>query len=133
MKIENKPVNFEDARGQIRDIFPTGAPDCVTMITSKAGAVRGNHLHKLSTQYAFLVSGRMWAFSRMDGDEKVDRHEFLPGDLLTHVPNEAHAYVAEVDSIFLAFAEGLRKGEDYEKDTHRVASLVDAWNAQNSV
>lgn len=133
MKITHKPINFEDARGAIRDIFPTGAPDCVTVITSAPGAIRGNHLHRLSTQYTYVVSGRMWAYTR-GPDGRVEREALEPGDLLEHPPCEAHAF--EVSSytgestVFLAFADGLRKGSDYEQDTERVPSLVDAWRAQ---
>jgi hypothetical protein len=40
MKLEHKPVNFEDARGTIRDIFVRSPKDCVTIITSAKGAIR---------------------------------------------------------------------------------------------
>ena len=133
MKFEHKPINFADGRGAIRDIFASAAPECVTLITSNPGAVRGNHLHKRSTQHAFVVSGTMTAFSRIGGDDApVTRIELIAGDIVTHEPGEAHAYFATEPTVFLAFAEGLRKGEDYEKDTFRVPSLVDAWIAQDA-
>ena len=69
MKFEHKPINFADGRGAIRDIFASAAPECVTLVTSNPGAVRGNHLHKQSTQHAFVVSGTMTAFSRIGGDD----------------------------------------------------------------
>lgn len=126
MNITHLPTNFEDARGAIRDIFATGSPDCVTVITTKAGAVRGNHYHKVSIQHAYVVSGRMVVFSRDPNQVgRVDRYEMVPGDLVLHAPMEEHAYLALEDTVFLAFAEGLRKGEDYEKDTYRVEPLFD--------
>lgn len=126
MKITTKPINFRDHRGIIRDIFATGAPDCITLITSASGSVRGNHLHKLSTQHAFVVSGYMIAFSRDLETGEVEKTGLGPGDMVTHHPNEEHAYLAIDDVVFLAFAEGVRKGERYEEDTYRVPPLFDA-------
>lgn len=126
MNITHRPINFEDARGAIRDIFPTNAPSCVTVITTKKGAVRGNHYHKVSIQHAYVVSGRMVVFCREPNQAgRVDSYEMVPGDVVMHVPMEEHAYIALEDTVFLAFAEGLRQGEDYEKDTYRVDPLFD--------
>lgn len=121
-------MNFEDARGAIRDIFPNTAPECVTLITTKSGAIRGNHKHLVSTQHTFVVSGMLETYSRVDGE--LSLVIMKPGDLMTHEPGEEHAYRASSDVVFLAFAEGLRKGDDYEKDTVRVSSLVEAWNSR---
>ena len=115
----------------ITDVFPRNAPDCVTLIRSREGSVRGNHVHHFSKQSALVVSGCMAAYSRASQTSPVERHDLYPGDLVTHPPGEEHAYVAISDVILIAFADGLRKGDDYEKDTHRVPSLVDAWDAQN--
>lgn len=120
MRVEHKPINFEDDRGAIRDIFTDGGKEAVTVITSVKGAVRGNHYHKRSVQYVFVVSGKLAAYSQKLGEKTIERHMLGAGDLIIHEPNEVHAFVAEEDTVFLAFAEGLRKGEDYEKDTYRV-------------
>ena len=125
MKVTTKPINFKDDRGVIRDIFANGAPDCVTLITSAAGSVRGNHLHKLSTQHAFVVSGYMLAFTRDPETGELERIPLVAGDMITHHPNEAHAYLAIDDVVFLAFAEGVRQGERYEEDTYRVEPMFD--------
>ena len=131
MNITHRPINFEDSRGSICDIFATGAPDCVTVITTKAGAVRGNHFHQLSTQHAYVVSGRMFVYCRKPHHTNVERYEMEAGDIVIHEAMEEHAYLASEDTVFLAFASGLRKGEDYEKDTYRVPSLIDAYAAQS--
>jgi len=41
-------------------------------------------------------------------------------DLISHKPFEAHAFKAITKSIMLAFADGLRGGKNYEKDTFRL-------------
>jgi quercetin dioxygenase-like cupin family protein len=126
VSIIHRPINWEDERGVIRDIFPTGSPESVTLITNARGAVRGNHYHRISSQYAFVVSGRMLAFTRSESDlGDVTRHEMSPGDMILHRPGESHAYLALENTIFIVFAEGVRKGVDYERDTHRVEPLFD--------
>lgn len=131
MNVTHKPVNHTDTRGEIRDIFPRAAPECVTLITSGPGAVRGNHLHERSTQHTYVVFGSMLAYSRPAGATEIECRAIGPGDLLRHDPGEAHAFVAQEYTVFLAFAEGLRKGDDYEKDTIRLPSLVAAYEAQS--
>ena len=39
-------ASFKDKRGQIFDIFVNSPKDHCALITSKKGAVRGNHFHK---------------------------------------------------------------------------------------
>ena len=41
-------------------------------------------------------------------------------DLITHKPFIAHAFKAKTKSKMLAFADGLRGGKNYEKDTFRL-------------
>jgi quercetin dioxygenase-like cupin family protein len=132
MNIEHRPINFEDARGTIRDIFVRNPKDTCTIITSKKGAVRGNHVHKLSTQYTYVVSGQLTMLSQKPGETNVERHILKPGDLMIHDPNEAHAMTADEDTTFLAFADGLRGGEDYEKDTFRLDVPLQDLLAANS-
>ena len=120
MKIEHRPINFEDARGSIRDIFAREPKDTCTIIVSKKGSVRGNHYHKLSTQYTYIVSGQLTMLSQKVGETAIEKHVFREGDVMTHEPNEAHALIADEDTVFLAFADGLRGGADYEQDTIRL-------------
>ncbi|MFH1077814.1 MAG: cupin domain-containing protein [Patescibacteria group bacterium] len=114
------PINFEDGRGSIRDIFAREPKDTCTIIVSKKGAVRGNHYHKQSTQYTYVVSGQLTMLSQKVGETAIEKHVLREGDMMTHGPNEAHAMTADEDTTFLAFADGLRGGEDYEKDTFRL-------------
>ena len=45
-------------------------------------------------------------------------------DLITHKPFIAHAFKAKTKSKMLAFADGLRGGKNYEKDTFRLKKLI---------
>ncbi|OGZ64150.1 MAG: hypothetical protein A3A98_04185 [Candidatus Staskawiczbacteria bacterium RIFCSPLOWO2_01_FULL_40_39] len=125
MKIEHKKINFKDKRGTITDIFTNAPKDHATLIFSKKGAVRGNHYHKKSTQYTFVVSGQMTMYSQKVGAKKINKHTLKANDMMVHKPMEIHTMVATKDTIFLAFADGLRGGKDYEKDTYRIESPLE--------
>lgn len=116
----HKQINFEDARGTITDIFVKEPKEHCTIIFTKKGAVRGNHYHKLSRQHDFIVSGRMEVYGQHVGEEKISTTVVGPNDLLVWEPNEAHEFVALEDTIFITFVDGVRGGDDFEKDTFRL-------------
>lgn len=120
MKIEHKKINFKDKRGTITDIFVDETKNHCTIILSKKGSVRGNHYHKKSTQYTFVVSGQLTMLSQKVGQKKIYKHVLSANDMMIHKPLEIHALIADKDTIFLAFADGVRGGKDYEKDTYRI-------------
>ena len=124
MKLVHKETAFEDERGRILDILENGVIDSVTIISSKKGAVRGNHYHKESVQYTFVLKGEMMLFTQMPGEE-TEVTVLGPGDLAFTPPLERHALVARKDSEFLALTRGPRRGQNYEQDTYRLEkSLV---------
>ena len=53
MNLKKIDVNFQDERGDITDILANEPIEFVTMISSKAGSVRGNHYHKETYQWLF--------------------------------------------------------------------------------
>jgi hypothetical protein len=120
MDISHPPVAFEDDRGQIIDVVEALDFNYATVITTRKGVTRGNHYHEKTTQWVYLLRGRLMAHSRMPGGEVV-RGILEPGDLIKNVPREHHALTALEDSQFLVLTAGLRGGKDYEKDTYRLA------------
>lgn len=120
MKIEKKKVNFEDARGTIMDIFESQPKEHCTIIHSNKNSVRGNHYHKQTVQYDFMVQGRMLALHCQLGSDTVEEHVLEPGDLVEWQPNEVHEFIALDDVIFITFHNGPRGGDNYENDTFRV-------------
>lgn len=125
MKVIHKKINFQDSRGSIRDIFVDDPKSHCTIIFSKKGAVRGNHYHKKSTQYTYVVRGKLLMLSQKVGKSKIYRHTLKDGDLMVHKPREIHAMKALSDTTFLAFADGVRGGKKgYEADTIRVEPLI---------
>lgn len=114
---------YEDVRGIIHDIIP-GPIDQVTEIFTRAGAVRGNHIHQETTQWTYVVSGKMLFGTRkssgMDGNDLPHYVIGGPGALITEHPGMPHAWRALEDTLVLVFTRGPRSGEAYESDTQRL-------------
>jgi quercetin dioxygenase-like cupin family protein len=107
---------FEDERGVIRDLLEN--IDAITEIFTRAGAVRGNHVHQLTTQWTYVVSGVMtFAWTEDDG---THTREGAAGELVTEQPGIPHAWRAETDCVVLVFTRGPRSGQAYETDTQRL-------------
>lgn len=122
MKKTRCDINFQDDRGTITDIFTRSPKDHITIIFSKKGSVRGSHYHKRSTQYTFVISGRLTILSRGIDAADITEDAVGPYEMMTHAPNEIHTIIAEEDTLFLACADGVRGGKDYEEDTFRVSA-----------
>jgi quercetin dioxygenase-like cupin family protein len=113
---------FEDERGVIQDIL-AGPIDQVTQIFTRKGCVRGNHVHKETTQWTYIVSGIMWV-AKDRGDGLIESHRAGAGELICEASGVPHAWRAVEDSLVLVFTRGPRSGENYEKDTIRLAEPI---------
>ena len=59
-KSENSlKTNFKDNRGIIVDILENENINAITYITIKKGKIRGNHYHKKTYQWNYVISGKM--------------------------------------------------------------------------
>ena len=112
------PDRFEDDRGVIQDLI--GANDGVTEIFTRAGAIRGNHVHHRTTQWAYVVSGRLLIVT--DNGEFRGHHEYGPGEMACEAPGIPHAWKALEDTTVLVITKGPRAGEAYETDTERLGT-----------
>ena len=117
---------FTDARGTITDIFYKINANHACLITNAPGAIRGNHYHKHTTQYTYILTGNLVYYSKPVNSNDLPE-EFLAkkGDFIISEPNEIHAWRTGPEGCTLiAFAQGPRGGEDYENDTVRVESII---------
>lgn len=110
---------FEDDRGVIQDLL-SDSVDAITYIFTRRGAVRGNHTHNETTQWTYIIDGRMLMTSRAPGGVLLTR-EHGPGELVCDRPGTAHAWEALVDTEVLVFTQGPRSGANYEDDVQRLA------------
>lgn len=120
MHVVKAETAYADKRGNISDLLNFKQPviDSVTRIRSFAGAIRGNHYHKETAQWTYIVKGK----TRVVTVEADKRQEEIccSGDTIHHRPGEAHAFEALEDTEWLVFTKGPRSGKDYESDTFRL-------------
>jgi quercetin dioxygenase-like cupin family protein len=111
--------SFVDGRGEIRDMLREAELDGVTFISTKRGGVRGNHYHRETSQWTYVITGRLRWVTQREGEEPEE--EIVgPGSFVLSPPDERHAMIAEEDSTMIVFTRGPRSGAYYESDTIRL-------------
>lgn len=104
----------KDKRGIIKDLM-VGKDWSVTYITFKKGAVRGNHVHKVTGQLDFCVKGKL----------KCEDGSILPKGNVRFVQKTIpHAYIALEDSELISVCSGVRIGKNYSKDTYALQTSL---------
>ncbi len=111
---------FVDKRGKIHNLID--APfTSAAVITSKKGAVRGNHYHKTDYHYCWLQSGGMIYLHRPVGSTaKPKRWTIKPGQMFYTPPLYEHAMHFTKASVLFVFAKNNRETAHYEADTVRI-------------
>ena len=112
---------FVDERGEIQNLVdaPLGS---ALVITSKRGAIRGNHYHNTDFHYCWLQRGRMVYAHRPAGSrEEYQRWVIKPGQLCYTPPMYEHIMEFTEDSVIFAVSRNSRTMADYERDTVRLA------------
>ena len=114
---------FVDKRGFIVDILYNTKINHVALIKSNKKSIRGNHFHKKTIQYTYVLDGKLYYFKKKG--RSYQKKILKKGDLIKTMPLEIHAFkfLAKRNTL-LIFSSGLRGGKDYEKDTFRVEPIV---------
>jgi quercetin dioxygenase-like cupin family protein len=123
MKRYKLSVSFKDKRGKIIDLLEKENINAITYITFNKGAVRGNHFHKKTVQWGFVMSGKLLIKSKKSG-KRVTQMIIKKGDLFVDEKMEAHAIKALQTSEVLFFTKGPRGGKEYESDTFHLKDLL---------
>ena len=116
-------INFRDNRGFIIDLLEKKNINAITFITQKKGKIRGNHFHKKTIQWNYLIKGKLELLTRKN-KQKIIRTLMKEGDLVETSKNESHAIKALKNSEFLVFTQGPRGGKEYENDTFRLKNPI---------
>ena len=127
MKLRKIRAAYKDERGEIIDILERIETDCVSLITSKRGARRGDHYHEESVQYTFVLKGSLELLTQMPEGE-IEATIIKAGDLVFTPPMEKHALIALEDSEILVLTRGPRGGKNYEEDTYRLTEKLTSNN-----
>lgn len=118
MKHIKSKINFEDDRGFILDLINYESINSVTRISFKKNKVRGNHYHKKTFQWNYVLFGEIKLV--FINKNKITQKIFKQNDLFLLEPNEHHALQAIKKTEILVFTKGPRGGKEYEKDTYRL-------------
>ena len=119
MIVRHVEKTFEDERGVIQDVLQDGDFQHATIIRSVAGAVRGNHYHRETWQWLFVISGSIRYVVGLPAGT-VEEGVLRANDLLLTEPNESHALETLEETLFLVLTRGPRGGDRYESDTFRL-------------
>ena len=120
-----KKNNFKDKRGLIADIIYNTSINHIAYLTTNKNGIRGNHYHKKTIQYTFVLEGTIKYYFKKKLAKKVSLLILKKGDLIKSTANEIHAFkTSSKKSVMLAITAGVRGGKDYEKDTFRVDSII---------
>ena len=119
MKKISAPVSFKDERGEIIDLLENESINAVTIVTFRKGAVRGNHYHKQTAQWNYVMSGKIKLVSQDPGGA-VEETILDQGEFAVTVANVRHTLVGLEDSSVMVFTKGPRGGKEYESDTFRL-------------
>ena len=114
-----KPAHI-DQRGEIIDILTNTDIDSATIVTFNINAIRGNHYHKNTTQWNYVLTGEIDYYSMNMIDRKIENRVLTAGYLIISPPNIAHALKANQESKVLILTKGPRSGDNYETDTFRL-------------
>ena len=119
MRLSKADHAHTDARGSIFDIELSEEVGAIGHVTFTDGAVRGNHVHEHTTQWNYVVVGRL-TVAVVDVD--LTRHDLsiAEGDLLRIDSGEQHAFRADAPTQMMVFTMGPRAGKEYESDTIRL-------------
>ena len=118
MKKISIKINYKDERGFIVDLLEKKNINAITYITQKKGKIRGNHFHKKTIQWNYVLKGKLELITKKNNKKK--KIILSKGDLVETSKNEAHAFRALRNSEFLVFTQGPRGGKEYENDTFRL-------------
>ena len=119
LKKKKLKANYTDKRGQIIDILDNQLINSTTIITFKKEAIRGNHFHKKTIQWNYVLDGKVIYYSQEPG-KKLIKTIISAGDLTVSYPLQRHAFKALEESRVLVLTKGPRAGKDYEIDTFRL-------------
>ena len=109
IEILKPDFQFGDERGFLTQLVREGYKQ-VNVITSKAGAKRGGHYHKLNREAFYIVSGSLDVTVRKD--DKSEEYHFGPGDMFLIHPPVAHDFSYVEDTVLVSlYDRGVELGD----------------------
>ena len=114
--IDTQEISYSDERGIIVDLITDNVINSVAYLTLNKGFVRGNHYHKYTTQYNYIISGKLLMITQKGDQEKV-KVILEKGGLGMTAPMEKYALYALEDTEIMLLTKGPISGNEFESDT----------------
>lgn len=100
---------FEDERGALFQLVHDGFKQ-INAVYSKAGAVRGNHSHRINREAFFVVEGSFEL--KYSGSSGSGSRVFHKGDMFLIPPGVSHSFVFLEDTILIGMYDiGVELGD----------------------
>ena len=64
MKKIKVTISYKDKRGLIADLLEKQNINAITFITQKKGSIRGNHFHKNTIQWNYVLKGKLELYTK---------------------------------------------------------------------
>ncbi len=118
-----------DDRGDFYGIVHSGNWEEVNRVTSKSGAVRGNHYHQFTREIIFMISGKV-KVQLTNAEDLSDRRSFIlhAGEGILIPPMVIHSFYYLEDSIHIALLD--RAFQPKSPDLH--TSKLNAYDTSNT-
>lgn len=111
---------FADERGAIQPLVEEMMRSAA-LISSKQGAIRGNHYHKTDWHYCYMISGEMEYYHRPTGSLiKPELVIVKAGQMIFTPPMVDHAMKFSQDTSWLTLSRNPRDQTSYESDVIRI-------------
>jgi hypothetical protein len=120
-RILTPQATFADGRGRIISL-PEFRSAGALVIESRAGAVRGNHLHEHESHLQHMLSGTMIYLERQ-ADGVLYTARVGPDQSVISERGVPHCSVFIEDSVFVVLSDTDRTGDKYENEIVRVEPL----------
>ena len=115
-----KPVHI-DERGSIIDLLNEKL-NHVGLIVTEKDSIRGNHYHKLSIQYTYVLSGKFEVLiAKSDSPENVKKIILGAGEIIIIPPMIIHRFRALEKAVIIDMISESRVGNSFEEDVVRIA------------
>jgi len=109
-----------DERGIISDLLNEKI-NHVGIISTEMEAIRGDHYHKSSIQYSYILSGKFEVLiANANNPNNFKKIILSAGELITIPPNVIHTFKAIERAVMVDMISISREGKGYENDVVRV-------------
>ena len=118
-KVTKITPDFEDSRGKITDLV-NASINHVGLITTEAGAQRGPHYHKQSTQNSYILSGSFEvSLAHKDDLKNMKRIVLKAGEMISIPSFVIHGFKAREKATMIDISQ-TRGDTGYEADVVRI-------------